>query len=237
MLGISQHELKSLLLSVGTHRLKRRLSPMEVAQLIKKAKDSGVSIKQCAEALLIGTTQVSRYLNLLNLTPEIQHLADWGSQNKSTVPFSTLSQVAKLPTEDQVNLTNKILDYNLTFDEVVQLVQIHKRSGKSVDDCIKSVLDLRPVVVKRYLYIGTILSKDLGIYLGNISQLQRDELFNQALESLIDSVDIVNGRLSKNNFTLVSSYSILDLLSMDADELELKINQLILDYSNYNAIS
>lgn len=237
MLGISQQEMKPLLLSVGTHRSKRRLSPMEVAQLIKKAKDSGVSIKQCAEALLIGTTQVSRFLDLLNLTPEIQHLADWGRRNKSTVSFSTLSQVAKLPVDDQVNLANKILSHNLTFDEVVQLVQIHKRSGKSVDDCIKSVLDLRPVVVKRYLYIGTILSKDLDVYLSSISQIQRDELLKQALDSLFNSTNIVSGRLSKNNFTLVSSYSILDLLSMDADELELKINQLILDCSNHNAIS
>ena len=43
--GLSQPELQSLILSVGTHRGHRRLSPMEVAMLLRQAVESGTSRK------------------------------------------------------------------------------------------------------------------------------------------------------------------------------------------------
>ena len=96
MKGLSTAEYKKLILSVGTHRNERILSPLEVAQLLSKAISAGTSRKECAEALQIGTTQVSTFLKLVRLTSEIQHLSDWRGTAGASIAFSTLTELGQL---------------------------------------------------------------------------------------------------------------------------------------------
>ena len=62
MFGLSSTELQDLVLSVGTHRSERRLSPLEVACLLDRALSCGGSRKECSDVLGISLTQVGTFL-------------------------------------------------------------------------------------------------------------------------------------------------------------------------------
>ena len=84
---LSPQELQGLLLSVGTHRGKRLLSPVEVANLFAKVTSEGGRLGDCARAAqLEGTTMVGRFLRLLKLPESVRHLVDWGS-NPGAIGF------------------------------------------------------------------------------------------------------------------------------------------------------
>ena len=78
MLGLSADEYKQLLMSVGTHRGVRPITPVQVAALFKRAADAGSTPAASAEATHVSASMVSRFLKLLELSPDIQHLVDWG---------------------------------------------------------------------------------------------------------------------------------------------------------------
>ena len=83
---LEPQELKGLILSVGTHRAERPLSPLEVGVLVRKATQRGTDLKDIAEATqLEGTTQLSRFTKLLELPTDTHYLIDWG---KSVGPGS-----------------------------------------------------------------------------------------------------------------------------------------------------
>jgi len=146
MEGLTPEERRDLILSVGTHRGQRRLSPLEVARLLQKARASGATNKDCSDALQIGVTQISTFLRLLQLTPEVQHLAGWGSARQASIPFSSLAELNRFPAVDQLRVAEVILREGLSWKEVIELVQIAKRSGDPVDECIALVLDRRPKI-------------------------------------------------------------------------------------------
>ncbi len=76
---LTNEERRQLLLSVGTHRGQRPLSPFEVAELFARAISKGATLAECAAAAsLEGTTWVSRFLRLLKLPSTVTHLVDWG---------------------------------------------------------------------------------------------------------------------------------------------------------------
>ena len=229
MRGVSPEELRALLLSVGTHRADRILSPSEVANLLQKAMDAGTTRKQCAETLNVGQTQISTFLKLLDLVPAIQHLADWRGSATATVSFSSMAEVAKLKRTEQAEATHGILRYGLKWKEVVQLVQIVARSGRPVPECVKTVIALRPEIHIRHLFVGAISSDDLQNHLKGCSQQKRDDLIDRALGSLLGEKRSVEGRLSYSNFTIVSSQSLPELLGIDADDLEAEMNELLAD--------
>lgn len=227
MQGISLDEQRSLLLSVGTHRANRVLSPLEVAVLLKKAVDAGTTRKQCADALNVGLTQISTFLKLLDLVPDIQHLADWRGSANATVPFSSMAEVARLEGKDQEQAAHGILRYGLNWKEVVQLVQIVARSGRPVSECVKTVLALRPEIQIRHLFLGEISSEDLQNFLKKRSQQERDTLFDRVLGSFLGKTGLIDGRLNYANFTIVSSQDLPGLLGVGADDLEAEINEML----------
>ena len=101
MKGISEAEYQGLVLSVGTHRNARPLSPLEVAELLNKAIAAGATRAQCSEELGIGSSQVSAFLSLLLLVPQIRHLADWRGSRAASVAFSTMAELRRLKHDDQ----------------------------------------------------------------------------------------------------------------------------------------
>lgn len=227
MRGLSTEEYKALLRSVGTHRGDRPLSPLEVACLLKKSMAAGSTRQECAKDLQLGSTQVATFLKLLDLAPEIQHLADWRGSTSASISFSALAELARLCRPDQIEAANGILLHRLTWKEVVQLVQLADRSAKPMSQCIDQVLKLRPQVEIRHLFIGAITSGGAKRHVESLSQRKRDQLFAHALEELLGAKDIVSGRLGTNNFTILSDQDLPKLLNLNPDELEEALNEVL----------
>ena len=224
MKGITATEVQDITLSVGTHRGVRRLSPLEVAGIIEKAVDAGTSRKECASALGIGPTQVGTFLKLLSLGSEIQHLADWRGTKNASVPFSTLAELARLPVNDQKKATEAVLRHDLRWKEVIQLTQIRDRSGLSIEECIESILKLRPQIETRHLFVGAITAAPLRDRLHSISQSDRDALLERILRRLTGPAYGAKGRLSDREFTVLSRHDLPKLLEMTADQIEQIVN-------------
>ena len=96
--GLSALELGRLRMSVGygTHKKGRPLSPIEVGLLLQRARSEGVSLEECAKAIqLDGTGHIGRFLRILDLPNDIQHLVDWGS-GKNFIGFTSAVELAKL---------------------------------------------------------------------------------------------------------------------------------------------
>lgn len=227
IIGLSGEDYRDLVLSVGTHRKSRRLSPLEVAQLLAKALAAGATRNDCATALGIGSTQIRTFLQLLDLNDEIQHLADWRGSKNATVPFSTLAEVARISPHDQVEVVDSVLRHGFTWKEVIQLVQIANRSEKTIDECITDVLNLRPEVETRHLFVGAITSENLMRQIGAKNQSDRDRMFDQALNRLVGSSYQASGRLGDGKFTIISNHDLPKLLGTTPDELEKAINELL----------
>ena len=227
MTGLTTRELQDMTLSVGTHRGARRLSPLEVANLIKRSLKAGTSRRECAETLGIGTTQVSTFLKLLNLNPEIQHLADWQGSKNASIPFSTLAELARLSSADQGVAAEAILRHGLKWKEVVQVTQIWDRSGQAIQDCIASVLRLRPQIETRHLFVGAITSDSVKAHLNSMSQSERDSLIERALSRTVGRGYNANGRIGDKEFTILSDHDLPRLLDLTADQLEQTINEVL----------
>ena len=227
MLGVSQQEYQDLILSVGTHRGRRRLSPLEVARLLDRALTEGETRRRCAAALGISTSQVSTFLKLRALVPEIQHLADWRGSKSASIPFSTLAELARLSLVDQVEVAEAVLRHDLTWKEVVQLVQIANRSGKATEECIADILNLRPEIETRHLFIGAVSSQNLAYKLQSLSQGDRDHLMASVLMQITSPGYSAKGRLGSKEFLILSQHNLPNLLNLTADEIEQKVNELL----------
>lgn len=224
MSDLTSSELRDLTLSVGTHRSDRRLSPLEVALLIDKMVQSGSSRRECAQLLGIGSTQVSSFLKLLSLDVRVQHLADWSGTRNASIPFSTLSELARLDANEQVRVGQAILRHDLTWKEVVQIVQVRKRSKERIDTCIDGVLALRPKLETHYIFVGVITSDVARDCLGLTSQADRDAMIAKILDQLLGSHYSVKSRLGLDSFTILSDHDLPKLLDLTPDELEAAIN-------------
>src|SRR5207245_8667337 len=126
--GLTADEYKKLILSVGTHRGKRLISPVEAAVLFEKARAAGAPLADCAKAVqLEGPTWVGRFLNLLKLPEDVRHLVDWGA-GPGAVTFTSAADIARLDdSDDRRSAIQAALAHNLSTKEVRQLVQLRKR--------------------------------------------------------------------------------------------------------------
>lgn len=219
---------QNLILSVGTHRKKRILTPIEVAEAIVQLRDSGMSTDDIRELLMLkDNTVIFNFERLLKLSPEIQHLIDWG-QGTSTIAFSSASEIAKLKDfSEQKLITDYIIKERLTKKEVVQIIQSKKRSNKPLIICIEDAINLRPKIERKFVYIGVIINKNLLLILQNKSQLQRDLYFKEALDNEIPKSIQWEGRLGKDRFTLVGSEDFAIIIQKMTPGFEEKINSLL----------
>lgn len=207
MIGLTPDENRQLLLSVGTHRGERALTPVEVATLFRRSIDSGGTITQCAEGTHVSTSIVSRFLKLLDLKPEVQHLVDWGSSG-STMSFTSAFELSRLSSADHQEVANAILEDGLSAKEVRDLVQLRRRSKKDLASCIEATLRMRPTVSRRHVFIGAVTDPTVTTKLGEMQQMERDSLLRAiAVEEL--GVDRrVELRLGTSRFTLVGDDSV-----------------------------
>lgn len=221
---LTSSELRDLTLSVGTHRSDRRLSPVEVALLLERMIECNSTRQECATLLGVSVTQVSSFLRLLTLDPQVQHLADWRGTRNASIPFSTLAELARLDADEQVRAARAILRHGLTWKEVVQLVQIRQRSKEELDNCTERVLSRRMQVKTRHLFIGVISSDSDKSHLRSIVQGARDLILGQILDQLLGSHYRAQSRLGIDSFTILSDHDLPRLLGLTPDGFEKEIN-------------
>lgn len=226
MVGLSGDELRSLILSVGTHRNERPLSPMEVSRLLQKALRAGATRSDLRNELQVGATAVARFLRLQQLTPELQHIADWGGSSQSGIAFSALSEIAKLPGPDQPIVGRAVLEHRLTWNEVVQVVQIAERSNLPIEDVIEKVLRRRPEIERRHVFIGAITDPKLSSRLATLSQAERDQLLRRSIARIAPGLEgHVQGKLGPQKFTIVGTVDPAAITNRSADEFEADLNR------------
>ncbi len=201
--GLNAMDLGRLRMSVGYGRQKkgRPLSPVEVGLLLRKARDEGTSLEDCAEAVrLDGTGHIGRFLRILKLPEDVRHLVDWGA-GKGFIGFTSAVELAKFPDpEDQRAVAEVILSKGLNSREVRQVAQLRKRSGRSVEECVDEVLRMRTVVERRYVFIGSVAEEDVA-RLGGLTQAAKDSVLKSGIERF--NLQGATGRLGARFFTLV----------------------------------
>ena len=208
----------------GGHKKGRLLSPIEVASLIQQAR-KGASSEDCAKAIGLSESTVGRFLQLLDLPEDLRHLVTWGSP-KDALGFSVALGLTRFRGEEQRSVARSILSDGLTSKEVQQVAQLHKRSKKALGECIKEVLGMRPVVEKRYVFIGTVADPDIVAKLASLTQVNRDAILQDSIDAL--GFAGASGRLGKKLFTLVGDDLFNgEMRKIGAENLEAKIRSQI----------
>lgn len=216
--GLSALELGRLRISVGygTHKKGRPLSPTEVAKLLRRARDAGASLEDCANALrLKGSTQVSRFLGVLDLPSELLHLVSWG-RSADSIGFTTAVELARVSApEDMRVIAEAILEQGLQTDEVRQVAQLLKRSQRPIHDCLREVIGMRPTVERVYVFMGAIVDETVKVALADQTQEQRNTLLRAGIDALGLNA---SGRLGEQVFTIVGDERLHTRLNTEGRE-------------------
>lgn len=218
MQGISTDTQRKLLLSVGSHRSKRPLSPVEVGEAVQALVDAGSSLGEVAESLHLEDTSVlTKFLRLVRLTPEIRHVVDWG-RSSSTIGFTAASEIGKLsdPVE-QAQLCQAALAHQMGSGEVKQVVQLHNRSKRAVNACIDEILRLRPEVQRFHVLLGAIRSPEVRARLAELEQSERDYALRTVVQSAFPGLKF-DCRLGTDGFTITGGEEVSRALSQAGKE-------------------
>lgn len=197
-------DLGRLRMSVGYGRQKRgrHYSPVEVGEWVMQERRRGVSLADCATTLnLDGVGHIGRFPRLLKLPEDVLHLVDWGNP-RSGIGFSAAVELAKLRSQgDQREVADAVLKHGLTSREIRQMAQLRKRSDRTVTEAIEDGLRMRPKVVRRHVFLGSVSSPGVLDYLARCEQGQRDSLLQRSIEKV--GLKGATGRLGRQIFTLV----------------------------------
>jgi hypothetical protein len=226
--GLPPEAFKGLLLSVGSHRGRRPMSPIEVATALKCAQEAGSSAKEIAVALhLDGTTMISRFVRLLTLPSEVQLATDWG-RTGATIAFTAAAEIARLKQgQDQKDTCRAALEHNLTSSEVKSVVQLRNRSGKGVAECLAEILRLRPQIERRHILVGAIASTEIRRALERLTQHERDSLVARALRRRYPSLAGASSRLGVDRFLITGDDAVAAVLMADESGFEAGITATI----------
>ena len=203
--GLSGLDMGRLRMSIGygKHKQGRPLSPIEVGSLLRQARGHGLSVQDCARAANIDATGVGRFLRILKLPEELQHLVDWGPSANS-IGFSSAVELVRLnDAEDQRAVAKSILTDRLRSKEVQQVVQLRARSGRAIQDCVNEIVGMRPTIERRYVFVGSLGEGKFVDALGDLTQAERDSLLQLVIQDL--QLKGATGRMGRHIFTLVGT--------------------------------
>lgn len=221
---ISPENQRDLILSVGVHKGERPLSPIEIAELLKKEVDAGTTIKELSGEIMLHSRSTARYLQLSNLSSEMQLLVGWGG--KSRISFSTASEIARIKTiDEQSYLGRATLENNLSSKEVIQIIETRTKFSRPISDCVEEIIKMRPQIIRRYLFIGGVQSLEVRGKLANMTQRERDSLFKRVIKSVLPSVPSCEGQLGKNRFSMVGNEVLDQVLSKLPSDFESIFNK------------
>lgn len=203
-----------MILSLGTHRSQRRLSPIEVAEALDSALKKGATFAQIAEFVNFDSTSTLREIHrLLKLTQQVRQLVGWGKPSPSTLPMKSASYVARLDIEsDQISAAEATLVHGLTSEESRQLVETKIHSQRPIEECIEVVLQLRTRVDRKYLFLGAITSDEVWGSLKNMTQAERDEFLVNALENCFGRWPKWSGKLGYSTFAILGDNDLTEIM-------------------------
>jgi hypothetical protein len=226
--GLSPAQHRDLILSVGSHRVSRPLTPVEVAELFEVMTKHGATLKDCADFVhLDGTSMVSRFLKLLRLSPSVQHNVDWGQSSAACFGFTTASALAALPRPDHEVACRYVLEEQLTSAQVKDVVQLRQRSGKPIEDCIEQIIKLRPTVTRRFMFVGGISEQYMAQRLAEMRQSERDELLSGLLAAAFPAATNFSCRLGTDRFSIVGGSELAEAAECLDPDFETAINSLV----------
>jgi hypothetical protein len=184
--GLAREQIRDLILSVGTHQDVRALTPVEVATYFQTALDAGASREEIAEACLLEptTAMIGRFLKLLDLAHDIQHLVVFGTRADS-LSFTQAMEIARLSDlATQSALANAVLENGLSKDEVRAICQLLERSEHEVEEAVDQIVKLRLQIDRYFVLMGSIQETGAREFLKSKTQLERDEILVAALNEL-----------------------------------------------------
>ena len=224
MKKLTKEDIRDLIITIGTNHVQRRKSPMEVAEDFDTCIQEGKTKKQIAEMVLLADdSMVSKFLRLLKLSSEITHNIVWGKTTDCDISFSAATELSKISIEEQESVFKAALENSLTKDEVIQIVQIRKRSNKDVQTCINEIINSRPRIVRKYLFIGAIVDNTISAYLEKSTQRMRDSILKKIMDQVVLEDAEWSGHLGKKRFTLIGDVQ----LSQEMQKLEPDFEQFI----------
>jgi len=201
--SLSSDERRDIILSIGTHKKNRRLSPIQVAQLLNRLYQIlGISLNQIAQELELKDSSVlRRFLSLLSLPHELQPLVSWGTL-PGYLSFSVAAELSKAKDFDKITLLAKdALENQRSKEELRAILQCHQRGGGNLTECIETIDSTRSKVTHHYVFLGQILTNG-SEWEEKYSFELRAMLSNLVHEENVLSAAIKNGRFS---FTLTES--------------------------------
>ena len=136
-----------------------------------------------------------------------------------------MAELRRLQHDDQVVAANAALAHKFTWKEAVQLVQIAMRSGNPIEECITQVLNLRPQIITRHLFVGVVTNTQTRAWLKTMPQNQRDGLLSNALRKLTGPDYSTKVRLGVDEFTVLSDHALPTLFGLQPNDIEASINQ------------
>lgn len=180
----------------------------------------GHSLKECASTVgITDTSTIANFVRLMDIVPGYSYLVDWGNTG-SSVAFKTAATIAKLNSSDQKTAFDAALEKQLKKTEVEQIVQIRKRSGRPISECIDEVVGMRPRTTVVNVIVGAIESVPLNKQLAAMHQIERDALLRKVIETNFPTLKNVSVRQGGGKFTISVDGKDLNLIRSMSDQLE-----------------
>jgi len=205
--GLTKQQTTDLKFSVNPITgVPRPLSPIEVMKLIQILVDQKMSKKDISEALDTELSNVSNYFDRMKkLIPEVQELVGWLQTDKKQLKlgYSSVWHYSRLGEEGQKWIYKKHLENNCTRDEIRDTAQLLNRGFGTLEECFQEILDRRPKKIFQTLITGKIMNEDLIIKLNNISQSNRDQIFEKLISELFGKEIPIKTTLTVQKFHLL----------------------------------
>lgn len=213
--GISDDEDLKLRATLKLHRKTRHLSPLETAALIQQAIISGETISTLSKKLNTSVDQLRKIHKLNSLVNDkLKKAIVWGMPGENEISMTVAKELERLKSQTkQLIIFNNVLKFKLNKHEVTEIISLHKRSKKSLKECVTQVVKSRPQVKETFVITGKIIDKELINKLGEITPFDRNKLLKTTLEKHLPKLSIKGQRLKKKSFVIIGDDKTYDLLT------------------------
>lgn len=176
---IDEETLAKLLLSVGTRKKWRPLSPITTAKILDEWCKTN-SIKEVSRTLGVSSTTIQMFRNLLTLPESVQKLVDNGKIGRDTG-----DRISRLedPIEQEI-LAKAISVGKVISDEVKNSILSLKKRNRDMpmSECIELVIKYRPIIEEENLVISRIRERTLN------GLKERSEASGILIDDLIEKI-------------------------------------------------
>lgn len=202
--GLTSEETILLRATLRRHRKVRHLSPMEVANLLKRALDAGNTMQSLNSKTNTSIDQLNKFLRLFLIQNSgIKSSIVWGQTTETKLGMSVASELARLEkNEDQEIVFENALKNRFTKSELIELIALYKRTGKPIKECINQVLETRPTTIEKHVIIGKITSPSLAKRLSGIGPFGRNKILIEVLELEFPLLKYDGAKLKKKKFMI-----------------------------------